>query len=80
MAWSNLNQTMREAMIQFVEPNPPANSHGNISLKYISFYSSELKNLTQLVSTLDQISQGKMPRGRCQNALKKMLREEFNMK
>jgi hypothetical protein len=42
MAWT-LTQQDRESFIQFLEPNPPANTHGNLNVNTFSFYTSELK-------------------------------------
>lgn len=59
MAWP-LNQTHRECFIQFMEPNPPLNNFGNLNVKTFSFYSSELKNITQLVDCISKINTGQL--------------------
>jgi 5-methylcytosine-specific restriction protein B len=59
MAWT-LTPEHRESFIQFLEPNPPKNHHGNLDSKTFSFYSSELKNIKQLVDCIIKISAGQL--------------------
>jgi 5-methylcytosine-specific restriction protein B len=59
MAWP-LKQPHRESFIQFLEPNPPTNSHGNLNVNTFSFYSSELKNIKQLVDCIIKVNIGQL--------------------
>lgn len=59
MAWP-LTQPHRDSFIQFLEPNPPLNSHHNLNVKTFSFYSSELKNITQLTDCIIKINNGQL--------------------
>lgn len=59
MAWP-LTQPHRESFIQFLEPNPPTNSHGNLNVNTFSFYSSELKNIKQLVDCIIKVNTGQL--------------------
>ena len=59
MAWT-LTQPHRESFIQFLEPNPPANSHGNLNVNTFSFYTSELKSIKQLVDFIIKINAGQL--------------------
>jgi 5-methylcytosine-specific restriction protein B len=59
MAWT-LTQPHRESFIQFLEPNPPENSHGNLNVNTFSFYTSELKSIKQLVDFIIKINAGQL--------------------
>ena len=59
MAWT-LTQQDRESFIQFLEPNPPANTHGNLNVNTFSFYTSELKSIKQLVDFIIKINAGQL--------------------
>lgn len=59
MAWP-LTQPHRESFIQFLEPNPPTNRHGNLNVNTFSFYSSELKNIKQLVDCIIKVNSGQL--------------------
>jgi hypothetical protein len=59
MAWP-LTQQHRDSFVQFLEPNPPLNSHHNLNVNTFSFYSSELKNITQLVDCIIEVNSGNL--------------------
>lgn len=59
MTWP-LTQPHRESFIQFLEPNPPKNKHHNLKVNTFSFYSSELKNITQLVDCIFKVNTGQL--------------------
>jgi 5-methylcytosine-specific restriction protein B len=76
MAWP-LTQIHKDSFIQFLEPNPPLNNHKNLNVNTFSFYSSELKNIKQLVDCIFKINTGQLQgidttSERYRNTMKKM--------
>jgi len=56
MVWMSDEQGM--LFLHFLEVEPPVNSHGNLKNRYVCFYSSEMKNLKQIIETLEKIRSG----------------------
>ena len=56
VAWISDEQGM--LLLHFLEIEPPVNSHGNLKTRYVCFYSSEMKNLKQIIDTLEKIISG----------------------
>lgn len=56
MPWMSKDEG--QLLVRFLEPLPPRNSHGNLKTSYVCFYSSEMKNLKQVMDTLETISTG----------------------
>ena len=77
MPWLNSNQ--KDLFWQILEPNPPTNRRGNLGLRFASFYSSELKNVTQIVEQLKAIEAGTFGEGKDEKTKQRYLNTLTNL-
>lgn len=58
MPWISNNE--KAIFFKFLEPNPPLNRRGNRLVSHISFYSSEMKGISTLISGLNIVKDGNL--------------------